>query len=84
MILSFLLVYFGIRSYRDNVGNGRISFGKAFIIGISITFISSLCYVVTWEILYFKFLPDFMDKLTPAHREAASFRRQRRCHSGES
>jgi hypothetical protein len=62
MILAFLLVYFGIRSYRDNFGDGRISFGKAFVIGISITLISSLCYVVTWEILYFKFMPDFMDK----------------------
>lgn len=62
MILAFLLVYFGIRSYRDNFGDGRISFGKAFVIGISITLISSLCYVVAWEILYFKFMPDFMDK----------------------
>ena len=62
MILAFLLVYFGIRSYRDNVGDGHISFGKAFVIGISITLISSLCYVVTWEILYFQFMPDFMDK----------------------
>ena len=62
MVLAFLLVYFGIRSYRDNFGDGRISFGKAFVIGISITLISSLCYVVTWEIVYFKFMPDFMDK----------------------
>ena len=62
MVLAFLLVYFGIRSYRDNFGDGRISFGKAFVIGISIALISSLCYVVTWEILYFKFMPDFMDK----------------------
>ncbi len=62
MILAFLLVYFGIRSYRDNFGGGRISFGKAFVIGISITLISSVCYVVAWQILYFKFMPDFMDK----------------------
>ena len=62
MILAFLLVYFGIRSYRDNFGDGRISFGKAFVIGISITLICCVCYVVTWEILYFKFMPDFMDK----------------------
>ena len=62
MILAFLLVYFGIRSYRDNFGDGHISFGKAFVIGISITLISTLFYVVTWEIIYFKFMPDFMDK----------------------
>jgi hypothetical protein len=62
IVLSFLLVFFGIRSYRDNVGNGQITFSKAFAVGISITVISCLCYVVTWEILYFNFLPDFMDK----------------------
>ena len=62
IVLSMLLSYFGIRSYRDNVGNGQITFGKAFAVGISITVISCLCYVVTWEIIYFNFMPDFMDK----------------------
>ncbi|NDQ56982.1 MAG: DUF4199 domain-containing protein [Acidipila sp.] len=62
IVLSFLLVFFGIRSYRDNVGGGQISFAKAFAVGISITLISCVFYVVTWEILYFNFLPDFMDK----------------------
>jgi hypothetical protein len=63
IVLSFLLVFFGIRSYRENVGNGRISFTKAFAVGICITLISCVFYVVTWEIVYFKFLPgDFMDK----------------------
>jgi hypothetical protein len=62
IVLSFLLVFFGIRSYRDNVGNGQITFTKAFAVGISITLISCIFYVVTWEILYFNFLPaDFMD-----------------------
>jgi hypothetical protein len=62
IVLSLLLVFFGIRSYRDNVGNGQITFKKAFAVGISITLISCIFYVVTWEILYFNFLPDFMDK----------------------
>ena len=61
IVLSFLLVFFGIRSYRDNVGNGQITFKKAFVIGISITLISCVFYVVTWEILYFNFMHDFMD-----------------------
>lgn len=62
MVLSFLLVFFGIRSYRDNVGNGQITFAKAFAVGICITLISCICYVVTWEIVYFNFMPDFMDE----------------------
>jgi len=62
IVLSFLLVFFGIRSYRDHEGNGHITFARAFAVGISITLISCLCYVAAWEILYFNFLPDFMDK----------------------
>jgi len=61
IVLSFLLVFFGIRSYRDNVGNGQITFTKAFAVGISITLISCMFYVATWEILYFNFMPNFMD-----------------------
>src|SRR5580700_6113751 len=37
IVLSFLLVFFGIRSYRDNVGHGRIRFTEGFVVGISIT-----------------------------------------------
>ena len=62
IVLSFLLVFFGIRSYRDNLGNGQITFLKAFAVGISITLISCVCYVVTWEVIYYNFLPDFWDK----------------------
>jgi Protein of unknown function (DUF4199) len=62
IVASFLLVFFGIRSYRDNVGNGQITFGRAFAVGISITLITCIFYVVTWEIMYFIFMPDFMDK----------------------
>ena len=62
IVLSFLMVFFGIRSYRDNLGDGQITFLKAFAVGISITLISCVCYVVTWEILYYNFLPGFWDK----------------------
>ncbi len=62
MVLAFLLVFFGIRSYRDTVGGGYIGFFKGLSIGILITLISSICYVITWEIIYFNFLPDFVDK----------------------
>jgi hypothetical protein len=62
MILAFMLVFFGIRSYRENVGQGHITFGRAFAVGILITLVTCVCYVVAWEIIYFKFMPDFADK----------------------
>jgi hypothetical protein len=61
MVASFLFIYFGIRSYRDNVLGGRISFGRAFACGMLISLVTTACYVVMWEVLYFNFMPHFMD-----------------------
>ena len=63
IVLSMLLVYAGIRSYRDHVAGGVISFMRAFGIGLLITVISCSCYVVTWEIMFFNVssLQHFMD-----------------------
>jgi hypothetical protein len=62
MVAAFLLVYFGVRSYRDNVLGGTISFGRAFSAGILIAAVSSMCYVATWEVIYYGFMPDFYTK----------------------
>lgn len=77
MVLAFLLIYFGVRSYRDNVGGGVISFGRAFGVGLLIMVIASVCYVVTWEFVYFKMMPDFAEKygaytIEKARRSGAS------------
>lgn len=61
IVASFLLVYFGIRSYRDNVAGGSLTFGRAFTVGLLITLLSCACYVVTWEFVYFKLNPGFLD-----------------------
>jgi len=62
MVAAFLLVYFGIRSYRDTVGGGAISFGRALAIGALITTVASACYTATWEVIYYKITPDFATK----------------------
>lgn len=62
IVMSMLLVFFGIRSYRENAGGGSITFLQAFQIGISIAFISSVCYVISWMLVYYNLIPDFMDR----------------------
>lgn len=62
MVLAFLLIFFGVRSYRDNVAGGTVRFGRAFAVGALIAVVASLCYVATWEVIYFKFAPDFLTK----------------------
>jgi hypothetical protein len=62
MLISFSLVFVGIRNYRDKYNAGIISFGKAFKIGITIVLIASTIYVIAWLIDYFFFIPDFLEK----------------------
>ena len=66
MILAFSLAYFGVRSYRDTVAKGSISFGRAFAVGMLITAFASCFYVATWEVMYYNFLPDFATKYAAA------------------
>ena len=52
IVLSALVIFFGVRSYRDNVGNGKISFGRGLAVGILIALISAASYVAAWEVVY--------------------------------
>ncbi|MCE9600956.1 MAG: DUF4199 domain-containing protein [Gemmatimonadetes bacterium] len=62
MVVAFLMVFVGVKSYRDTVAGGTISFGQAFMVGGLIALIGIAGYVLTWEIIYFGFTPDFADK----------------------
>lgn len=62
MVLAFLLIYFGVRTYRDNVAGGRIGFGKALAVGALIGVVASACYVATWEAMYFGAKSDYIEK----------------------
>jgi hypothetical protein len=63
MIIALTLVFFGIKSYRDNNG-GRITFVKGLQIGLLISLISGICYAGAWEIYYPKVGDEFMQKYT--------------------
>lgn len=71
MVLAFLMIYFGVRSYRDNVAGGTLTFGRAFKVGLLITAVASVCYVATWEIIYYNLAPDFADKYSAYTLEKA-------------
>ncbi|MCA0374276.1 MAG: DUF4199 domain-containing protein [Gemmatimonadetes bacterium] len=62
MVLAFLLIYYGIRSYRDTVADGRVGFGKACLIGGLIFAISSAGYVGTWMVIDARAGGTFMER----------------------
>lgn len=60
MVLSLLLIYFGVRQYRDAVAGGTVRFWKACQVGILIFLIAGTCYAITWDILYRTVASNFM------------------------
>jgi uncharacterized protein DUF4199 len=71
MVLASLLIYVGVRSYRDNVAGGTIGFGRALAVGSLIVAVSSVCYVVTWEIMFFKLNPEYAERFRTTAIEKA-------------
>lgn len=61
MLLAFIFVILGIKQQRET-NNGVITFGKAFLTGLSISLVISIIYVVVWLIIYYNFFPDFMEQ----------------------
>lgn len=62
LVLSALLIFPGVRSYRDNVAGGRMTFGRGFLVGLGIALVAAVCYGIVWAIVYANFMPDFADK----------------------
>lgn len=62
MVLAFMMVYFGVRAYRDNVAGGSIGFWHALRVGALISLVASSCYVASWQVIYHRYMPDFAEQ----------------------
>ena len=51
-----------MRAYRDNLAGEGLTFWRAFKVRLLISLIACTCYVATWQVVYYKFAPDFMEK----------------------
>lgn len=60
MVIAFSTIFFAIKIYRDKYLSGTITFGKSFQIGLAITVIASILYVITWMIISNTIAKDFM------------------------
>jgi hypothetical protein len=69
MVIALSMVFFGIKSYRDNYANGSISFGKGFKVGILITLIACVMYGLAWEISYNRIGEEFTKRMTEKYYE---------------
>ena len=60
MVIALSMVFFGVKSYRDDHLRGSITFGNALKVGLLITLIASLIYAFSWEITRLNMKGDFM------------------------
>lgn len=66
MAIAFSLIYFAIRKFRDTEGGGSITFGRAFLIGLLISLITSVFYAMAWEVCYKTFASGFLEQYSNA------------------
>jgi NADH:ubiquinone oxidoreductase subunit K len=71
MILALSLIFVGVKSYRDKVKGGVIKFGPAFLVGLGISVVASVIYVVGWEITQSLMQNDFASGYANSMIEAA-------------
>ncbi len=50
MIVALSVIFIGIKRYRDRELGGVIRFSTAFLVGLGITLVGSIVYVVAWEV----------------------------------
>jgi hypothetical protein len=55
------VIFWGIKAYRDDVNDGKVSFKDGLLIGLGIALISCVCYSLMWMVVYYNFIPTFMD-----------------------
>jgi hypothetical protein len=53
MILALSMIFIGVKSYRDKAKGGVIKFAPAFLLGLGISAVAGLIYVIGWEITLF-------------------------------
>jgi hypothetical protein len=59
MVVSLVFVYFGIKHYRDNENEGKLSFGKALLIGFLISLFAGVGFGIVDYIYTAWINPDF-------------------------
>lgn len=59
MVLSLIFVFFGIKHYRDQINDGKVSLGKAIVIGILISLFAAIGFGIVDYIYTTSINPNF-------------------------
>ena len=63
IVIALSMIFFGIKSCRDYHFNGAITFWQGIKIGLMITLIGSLMYVLAWQVSFNLLPSDFTERM---------------------
>ncbi|OAN60434.1 hypothetical protein A8B79_10850 [Balneola sp. EhC07] len=76
MLIGFSMIFVATKKYRDEDLGGIIKFGTALKIGLGISLMAGLVYVIVWEInLYltdYEFISEYTDSIINSARESGA------------
>jgi hypothetical protein len=61
MLIALSMIFFAIRNYRDNYLGGTITWGRGFMVGLYVSIVASILYVIGWKIFSSIAMPDFWE-----------------------
>lgn len=70
IIIALSMVFFGVKRYRDQELGGVIKFLPALLMGVGITLVAGVIYVLVWEVYLVATNFTYMDAYTAAMIEA--------------
>ena len=71
MVVALSMIFFGVKRYRDQDLGGVIKFLPAFLMGVAISVVAGVIYVLVWEVYLAATNFTFVDAFAKAMVEAA-------------
>lgn len=76
MLIGFSMIFIATKKYRDQELGGVIKFGTAFKVGLGISLIAGIVYVITWEVNLFvtdyTFINEYTDSIIETARNSGA------------
>ena len=67
MFIAFSSIFFAVKQYREETLGGVIRFGTGFLVGLGITIVASVVYVLVWELYLvltdYAFIDSYADSI---------------------
>ena len=76
MFIAFSSIFVAVKQYRDETLGGIIQFGTGFLVGLGITIVASVVYMLVWELYLvltdYAFIDSYADSIVDSRLAAGA------------